>query len=56
VHNVISAVVAAIFAGNGCVCKVSELTCYSAEPLEQMFREILARRGHNPDLVQVITG
>jgi len=55
-HNVLSAAVAAIFAGNGAVVKVSEITSYSAERIENVFRTILARRGHNPDLVQVITG
>ena len=55
-QNVLSAVVAALMAGNGAVVKVSEYASFSAERIEQVFREILARRGHNPDLVQVVTG
>jgi acyl-CoA reductase-like NAD-dependent aldehyde dehydrogenase len=55
-HNVLSACVAAIFTGNGALCKVSEFASWSAERIEQVFREVLARRGHNPDLVQVVVG
>jgi acyl-CoA reductase-like NAD-dependent aldehyde dehydrogenase len=54
--NIISAVVAALFSGNGAVVKPSEITSASAKPIEDMFRMILARRGHNPDLVQIVTG
>jgi len=56
VHNVLSAVVAALFAGNGAVVKVSEYTSWTAGKLENVLRKIIARRGYNPDLVQVITG
>jgi len=54
--NVLSAVVAALFAGNGAVCKVSEFASFSAGPIEDMLRTILARRGHSPELVQIIQG
>lgn len=56
VHNVFSAVVAALFAGNGALVKVSEHASLSAGPMEDVFRRILAKRGHNPNLVQIITG
>lgn len=55
-HNVISATVAALMAGNGAVVKVSEYASFGAERIERIFREILARRGHDPELVQVVTG
>ena len=47
-HNVVSAVVGALFAGNGVVVKVSEWSSYSAEAIEQTLRELVARRGFNP--------
>jgi len=55
-HNVLSAVAAALMAGNGALVKVSEFASFGAGRIEQMFREILARRGHDPELVQVVTG
>lgn len=54
--NVLSAVVAALFSGNGAVVKPSEFTSHSAEWIEDMLRGVLARRGHSPELVQVVTG
>jgi hypothetical protein len=36
--------------------QVSEFASWSAELIEDLLREILAKRGHNPDLVHVITG
>jgi len=56
VHNVFSHVVTALMAGNGALVKVSEFASYSAEWMEGVFRTILARRGWNPDLVQIVTG
>jgi acyl-CoA reductase-like NAD-dependent aldehyde dehydrogenase len=55
-HNVLSAVVAALMSGNGAVVKVSEYASFGADRIERLFREILARRGHDPELVQVVTG
>ena len=55
-HNVLSAVGAALMSGNGCVVKVSEYASKGAERIEEVFRTILARRGYDPELVQVITG
>jgi acyl-CoA reductase-like NAD-dependent aldehyde dehydrogenase len=55
-HNVLSAVAAALMAGNGALVKVSEYASFGAERIEQVLREILARRGHDPELVQVVTG
>ena len=56
INNVISHVVVALLTGNGVVCKVSEQASYTAEILEDMFRIMLAKRGYNPNLIQIITG
>eukprot|EP00808_Paulinella_micropora_P018777 g75266.t1 len=54
--NVLSAMAAALFAGNGFVCKVSEFASLSAPDIEAEMRKIIARRGHDPKLISVITG
>eukprot|EP01096_Ripella_sp_DP13-Kostka_P010922 TRINITY_DN4364_c0_g1_i1.p1 TRINITY_DN4364_c0_g1~~TRINITY_DN4364_c0_g1_i1.p1 ORF type:complete len:625 (-),score=292.09 TRINITY_DN4364_c0_g1_i1:47-1819(-) len=56
VHNVISAVSAAVFTGNAAVVKVSEWSNGSRIFLERMFRGLLANRGWNPDLIQLLPG
>jgi acyl-CoA reductase-like NAD-dependent aldehyde dehydrogenase len=45
-----------LFAGNAALFKVSEYASASAAALEDIFRKVLANRGHSPDLVQVVTG
>lgn len=55
-HNIYCPVVPALFAGNAVVVKVSEHTSWSAAPLIAMLRDVLAARGHDPDLLQVVTG
>jgi hypothetical protein len=40
----------------GFVIQVSEFASHSAERVETVFREIIARRGWNPELVQIVTG
>jgi len=55
-HNVLSHVATALFAGNGAVVKVSEWASHSAGWIEDMLREVIGKRGFNPDLVQVVTG
>eukprot|EP00457_Paulinella_chromatophora_P004502 gb/GEZN01004514.1/.p1 GENE.gb/GEZN01004514.1/~~gb/GEZN01004514.1/.p1 ORF type:complete len:597 (+),score=82.13 gb/GEZN01004514.1/:123-1793(+) len=54
--NVVSALAAALFAGNGFVCKVSEFASKSGPEIETVMRKIVARRGYDPRLVAVITG
>jgi len=49
-------VVAALFSGNGAVCKVSEYASFCAGPIEDVFRQILSKRGYDPELVQIIQG
>lgn len=56
VHNVLSAVVSAIFSGNAAVVKVSEGSVLSKDYLEAMIRRVLADRGHNPELVTLLSG
>src|SRR5512139_2535584 len=55
-HNLFCPTVPALFAGNAVVAKVSEHTSWSAAPLCDIFRKVLAARGHDPDLVQIVTG
>jgi acyl-CoA reductase-like NAD-dependent aldehyde dehydrogenase len=55
-HNIACPAIPALFAGNGIVLKVSEHTSFSAEPFVEIFREALRTRGHDPELVQVVTG
>lgn len=55
-QNIISHVVTALMCGNGALVKVSEYSSHSADAIESLLRTILARRGHNPDLVQVVCG
>ena len=55
-HNIFCPTVPALFAGNAVVVKVSEHTSWSAAPLVDIFRRVLSRRGHEPDLVQFVTG
>ncbi|EFA78464.1 aldehyde dehydrogenase [Heterostelium album PN500] len=56
VHSIISAAAAAIFSGNAALVKVSEWSTYSKVLFEQLIREVLAKRGHNPDLIQLLPG
>jgi len=55
-HNVLSAVVTAIFSGNAAVVKVSEFATSSKDYFESIFRTVLTRRGHSPDLVTLVSG
>jgi acyl-CoA reductase-like NAD-dependent aldehyde dehydrogenase len=55
-HNIYCPLVPALFAGNAVVVKVSEHTSWSAAPLVDIVRGVLRDRGHDPDLVQFVTG
>jgi acyl-CoA reductase-like NAD-dependent aldehyde dehydrogenase len=55
-HNIYCPMVPALFAGNAVVCKISEHTSWSAEALVKVVRDVLQKRGHDPDLVQYVTG
>jgi len=55
-HNMYNHIVSGIFAGNAVVSKVSEYTCWSSRYFGAIIAEALKSCGHNPDLVQTITG
>jgi len=55
-HNIYCPLVPALFAGNAVVCKVSEHTSWSAEPLVRIVKDVLRKRGHAPELVEFVTG
>jgi len=56
IHNALSHITTALFAGNGVVVKVSEWASWSHQYLEDLFRELLTKTGHSTDLVQFVTG
>lgn len=55
-HNFFCPTIPALFAGNAVVVKVSELATWSSLHYVRIFEDVLKRRGHSPDLVQVVTG
>ena len=55
-HNIYNPMVAAIFAGNGVVIKVSEHASWSALHYAEGIRAALDVAGAPPDLVQIVTG
>ena len=55
-HNIYNPMVAALFAGNGIVIKVSEHASWSALYYAQGIRKALDVAGAPPDLVQIVTG
>ncbi|KAF2078440.1 hypothetical protein CYY_000307 [Polysphondylium violaceum] len=56
VHSIISAAAAAIFAGNAALVKVSEWSTHSKILFEHLVRQVLSKRGHNPNLIQILPG
>lgn len=55
-HNIYCPLVPALFAGNAVVLKVSEQVAWSAQAYVDLVRQVLADRGHDPDLVQLVQG
>lgn len=55
-HNFLNPVVAALYAGNAVVVKVSEYTIYSSLHFVRIIRRALTLCGHDPDLVQLLIG
>ncbi|MBZ5716001.1 aldehyde dehydrogenase family protein [Nannocystis pusilla] len=55
-HNFFCPTIPALFAGNAVVVKVSELATWSSLRYVEIFAEVLRKRGHSPDLVQIVTG
>jgi acyl-CoA reductase-like NAD-dependent aldehyde dehydrogenase len=55
-HNVMNHIISGIFAGNAVVGKVSEHTSWSSAYFGRIVQMALIEHGHNPDLVQTVTG
>ena len=55
-HNMLNHVISGLFSGNAVVTKVSEHTSWSAGYFTRMVRAALMVHGHDPDIVQTITG
>jgi acyl-CoA reductase-like NAD-dependent aldehyde dehydrogenase len=55
-HNVMNHIISGIFSGNAVVGKVSEHTSWSSAYFGKIVQTALCQHGHNPDLVQTITG
>ncbi|KAJ3239503.1 Meiotic Sister-Chromatid recombination aldehyde dehydrogenase [Chytriomyces hyalinus] len=55
-HNVISPLVSALMAGNGCVIKVSEYSGWATEWLQSLVTKVLEVHGVDPALVTFIDG
>ncbi|HGG56359.1 MAG TPA: aldehyde dehydrogenase family protein [Nannocystis exedens] len=55
-HNLLCPLIPALFAGNAVVTKVSELATWSSLGYLDLLRDVLRARGHDPELVQIVTG
>ena len=55
-HNMLNHVISGIFSGNAVVSKVSEHTSWSSTYFGKICRMALEVNGHDPDLVQTVTG
>jgi acyl-CoA reductase-like NAD-dependent aldehyde dehydrogenase len=55
-QNILGPTIAALFAGNAVLTKVSEWSSWSTGPIKRIIDEVLNARGHSPDLVQLLTG
>jgi len=55
-HNMLNHVISGLFSGNAVVSKVSEHTSWSSGYFTRIVRAALEANGHNPDVVQTITG
>jgi acyl-CoA reductase-like NAD-dependent aldehyde dehydrogenase len=55
-HNMLNHIISGLFAGNGVVSKPSEYTSWSGVYFTKIVRAALVANGHNPDIVQTVTG
>ncbi|CAB9527235.1 Aldehyde dehydrogenase [Seminavis robusta] len=55
-HNAINHIISGIFAGNAVVGKVSEHTSWSSSYFDRIVKQALKEHGHDPNLVQTVTG
>jgi len=55
-HNMLNHVISGLFSGNAVVSKVSEYTTWSAAYFTRIVKAALEAHGHDPDVVQTLTG
>jgi len=55
-HNMLNHVISGLFSGNAVVSKVSEYTTWSAAYFTRIVKAALEAHGHDPDIVQTLTG
>ncbi|KAI9249046.1 Aldehyde/histidinol dehydrogenase [Sporodiniella umbellata] len=55
-HNAVGPVISALMSGNGMIVKCSEYVAWSSKYYESIVKACLSAHGHNPDLVQFISG
>eukprot|EP00568_Trieres_chinensis_P012915 CAMPEP_0183294788 /NCGR_PEP_ID=MMETSP0160_2-20130417/2979_1 /TAXON_ID=2839 ORGANISM="Odontella Sinensis, Strain Grunow 1884" /NCGR_SAMPLE_ID=MMETSP0160_2 /ASSEMBLY_ACC=CAM_ASM_000250 /LENGTH=630 /DNA_ID=CAMNT_0025456157 /DNA_START=52 /DNA_END=1944 /DNA_ORIENTATION=- len=55
-HNMLNHVISGLFSGNAVVTKVSEHTSWSSGYFTRLCRAALIANGHDPEVVQTITG
>ena len=55
-HNMLNHIISGLFAGNAVVSKASEYTSWCGTYYLRLVREVLAAAGHDPELVQLVTG
>lgn len=55
-HNAIGPVISALMSGNGIIVKCSEYVAWSSRYYESIVKACLSAHGHNPDLVQFVSG
>lgn len=55
-HNMLNHVISGLFSGNAVVSKVSEHTSWSSSYFTRIVKAALTKHGHDPNVVQTITG
>ncbi|KAJ1920367.1 Meiotic Sister-Chromatid recombination aldehyde dehydrogenase [Mycoemilia scoparia] len=55
-HNTLGPIISALFAGNAIVVKSSEYVAWSASYFESIIQQCLVANGHDPNIVQFVTG
>ncbi|KAG1491329.1 hypothetical protein G6F47_011132 [Rhizopus delemar] len=55
-HNAIGPAISALMSGNGIIVKCSEYVAWSSKYYESIIKTCLSAHGHNPDLVQFVSG
>jgi len=56
IHNALSHIATAIFSGNAAIVKVSEWGSWSVTYLDRFMKAALKACGHDPELIQFVTG